>query len=193
MARKRIKIRGKGSYFGGPNDAMNTGTALGVPDTTPGIAVARHDTLGGYYLMKTQGKTFVTRHVDYGPDTARTGRVWDLTEAEVKRQGLKDPTDTKGTLVYLGKNRAKAMALAAKLGAKGSHAGPTQTPAESIAAAVAPQPAAASDLLAQTMGKADLAPLLDSLTGGRKKKVSSPLTQSDSLFKAGLSANSRRV
>lgn len=90
---------------------MNTGTALGLPDTVPGIAVARHDTLGGYFLMKTQGKTFVTRQVDYGP-AGWTGRVWDMTAAEVKRQKLKDPTNRHGSLIYLGKNKARAHALA---------------------------------------------------------------------------------
>lgn len=102
------KITGKSSWFGGPNDPMNQGTALGVPDTTRGIAVYQRSTLGGYWQLKwPNGKVTNERQIDIGPAPS-TGRKVDITSATLRYGGYNEnnyPTDATVTITYLGKNR----------------------------------------------------------------------------------------
>lgn len=102
------KISGKVSWFGGPNDAMNTGTALGVSDSKPGIAVYDRKTLGGYWQVTApNGKTKILQQTDIGPHPG-TGRKIDFTSGAVREFGYSErnfPTDKQGSAVYLGKKK----------------------------------------------------------------------------------------
>ncbi|CAB4171609.1 hypothetical protein UFOVP1346_22 [uncultured Caudovirales phage] len=102
-----MKVTGGISWFGGPNDKMNTGTALGLPDTTRGIAVYNQKTLGGYWKVKwPNGKVTVERQVDIGP-APWTNRKIDFTSSAIKAAGYTEsnfPTDKQATIEYLGKN-----------------------------------------------------------------------------------------
>lgn len=106
-----MKITGKTSWFGGPNDNQNTGTALGLPDTTRGLAVYNRSTLGGYWRVHwPNGRVSVERQVDIGP-APWTNRKIDFTSAALKANGYTEqnfPTDSQATIEYLGKNASVA-------------------------------------------------------------------------------------
>lgn len=108
-----MKITGRTSWFGGPNDKQNIGTALGLPDTVRGLAVYNRSTLGGYWRVKwPNGKTTVERQVDIGP-APWTKRKIDFTSAAIRAAGYSErnfPTDSQATIEYLGKNKPKAQA-----------------------------------------------------------------------------------
>jgi hypothetical protein len=101
-------ITGQTSWFGGPNDKQNTGTALGLPDTVRGLAVYNRSTLGGYWRVKwPNGRVSVERQVDIGP-APWTRRKIDFTSAALRANGYTEqnfPTDSKATIEYLGKNK----------------------------------------------------------------------------------------
>jgi len=103
-----MKITGRTSWFGGPNDKQNIGTALGLPDTVRGLAVYNRSTLGGYWRVRwPNGKTTVERQVDIGP-APWTKRKIDFTSAAIKAAGYSErnfPTDSQATIEYLGKNK----------------------------------------------------------------------------------------
>jgi len=104
-------ITGKTSWFGGPNDGENTGTALGLPDTVRGLAVYNRSTLGGYWRVHwPNGRVSVERQVDIGP-APWTRRKIDFTSAALKANGYTEqnfPTDSQATIEYLGKNASNA-------------------------------------------------------------------------------------
>jgi len=101
-------LSGKTSWFGGPNDKQNTGTALGLPDTVRGLAVYNRATLGGYWRVQwPNGRTSVERQVDIGP-APWTHRSIDFTSAAIRANGYSEknyPTDARATITYLGKNK----------------------------------------------------------------------------------------
>lgn len=103
-----MKITGRTSWFGGPNDKQNIGTALGLPDTVRGLAVYNRSTLGGYWRVRwPNGKTTVERQVDIGP-APWTKRKIDFTSAAIQAAGYSErnfPTDSTATIEYLGKNK----------------------------------------------------------------------------------------
>ena len=107
-------IRGKTSWFGGPNDRENTGTALGLPDTVRGLAVYNQSTLGGYWRVRwPNGRVSIERQVDIGP-APWTGRKIDFTSAAIRANGYTEqnfPTDSRATIEYLGKNKPSQQAL----------------------------------------------------------------------------------
>lgn len=105
-------LRGKVSWFGGPNDSTDSGkTALGLSTATPGIAVYDNSTLGGYWKVTTEnGRTQVIRQTDIGP-APWTGRVVDITYSALSHFGYNEgnfPTDSFVTAVYLGKDKEAA-------------------------------------------------------------------------------------
>lgn len=104
-------ITGKTSWFGGPNDNQNTGTALGLPDTVRGLAVYNRSTLGGYWRVRwPNGRVTVERQVDIGP-APWTNRKIDFTSAAIRAAGYSEknfPTDSTATIEYLGKNPSAA-------------------------------------------------------------------------------------
>ena len=104
-------ITGKVSWFGGPNDKENTGTALGLPDTARGIAVYNQQTLGGYWQVKwPNGKVTVEKQIDIGP-APWTNRKIDFTSTAIKNAGYTEsnfPTDASATITYLGKSPSVA-------------------------------------------------------------------------------------
>ena len=106
-------ITGKTSWFGGPNDGENTGTALGLPDTVRGLAVYNRSTLGGYWRVHwPNGRVSVERQVDIGP-APWTNRKIDFTSAAIRAAGYTEsnfPTDSTATIEYLGKNPNNAQA-----------------------------------------------------------------------------------
>jgi len=101
-------LSGKTSWFGGPNDSQNTGTALGLPDTVRGLAVYNRKTLGGYWRVQwPNGRTSVERQVDIGP-APWTHRSIDFTSAAIRANGYTEqnfPTDARATITYLGKTK----------------------------------------------------------------------------------------
>lgn len=106
-------LKGKVSWFGGPNDS-ETGTkntALGLSTDVPGIAVYDQGTLGGYWKVTTEnGRSKVIRQTDIGP-APYTGRVVDITYSALASFGYTEgdfPTDSVVTAVYLGKDRQAA-------------------------------------------------------------------------------------
>jgi len=107
-------ISGKTSWFGGPNDRENTGTALGLPDTVRGLAVYNQSTLGGYWRVRwPNGRVSIERQVDIGP-APWTGRKIDFTSAAIRANGYTEqnfPTDSRATIEYLGKNKPSQQAL----------------------------------------------------------------------------------
>lgn len=104
-------ITGKTSWFGGPNDGENTGTALGLPDTVRGLAVYNRSTLGGYWRVHwPNGRVTVERQVDIGP-APWTNRKIDFTSAAIRAAGYSEknfPTDSQATIEYLGKDASVA-------------------------------------------------------------------------------------
>lgn len=81
---------GRASWFGGANDSMNTGTALGLPDTAPGIALLNQSTLGKYFrVVSPQGRWRKLRQIDIGP-AAWTGKILDITSAALKYFGYNE-------------------------------------------------------------------------------------------------------
>ena len=105
---KIMKITGRTSWFGGPNDSMNTGTAIGLPDTARGIAVYNQSTLGGYWRVHwPNGRVSVERQIDIGPSPTG-GRKIDFTSAAIQANGYTEnsyPTDSMATIEYLGKKK----------------------------------------------------------------------------------------
>lgn len=104
-------ITGRTSWFGGPHDSMNTGTAIGLPDTARGIAVYNQSTLGGYWRVRwPNGRVSVERQIDIGPSPTG-GRKIDFTSAAIQANGYTEnnyPTDAVATIEYLGKNASNA-------------------------------------------------------------------------------------
>jgi len=113
---KRVKVNGRVSWFGGPNDGMDSGrTAGGQTTAVPGVAIrpgghyeSGRPTLGGYWRItdpKT-GKSVVLKQTDIGPNQS-TGRRIDVTYSALKKFGYSErnfPTDANWTAEYLGKS-----------------------------------------------------------------------------------------
>lgn len=101
--RGRLFRQGKASFFGGPNDSMNTGTALGLPDTVPGIALYNQPTLGKYFnVYSPQGRWHKERQIDIGP-AGWTGKILDITSAALSHFGFNErnfPTGVGNWKVY---------------------------------------------------------------------------------------------
>jgi len=109
-----MNVTGKGSWFGGPADATDSGhTANGETTKTPGIAVYNHGTLNGYWRVKApNGKTVVVKQTDIGP-APWTGRKIDVTYSALGKFGYGEhnfPTDSEFKAEYLGKNAKLANA-----------------------------------------------------------------------------------
>lgn len=110
------RVVGPVSWFGGPNDGMDSGkTAGGQTTATPGVAIrpgAHYEsgraTLGGYWRItdpKT-GKSVVLKQTDIGPNQS-TGRRIDVTYSALRKFGYSErnfPTDANWQAEYLGKN-----------------------------------------------------------------------------------------
>lgn len=113
-------LRGKVSWFGGPND-RTTGptTASGLPVSRPGIAVYNTQTLHGFWWMRfPNGRTTILQQTDIGP-APWTGRVLDVLFSALPRSGYTErtfPTDAQIEARYLGKDR-KYAAVAGALSA----------------------------------------------------------------------------
>lgn len=94
---------GRASWFGGPNDGMNTGTAIGVPDTTPGIALYNQGTLRKYFdVYAPNGRWKRLRQIDIGP-APWTGKILDITSAALKYFGFNEknfPTGVGNWKIY---------------------------------------------------------------------------------------------
>lgn len=101
--RGKLFRQGKASFFGGPNDSMNTGTALGLPDTAPGIALMNQATLGKYFnVYSPQGRWHKERQIDIGP-AGWTGKILDITSAALNHFGFNEsnfPTGVGNWKVY---------------------------------------------------------------------------------------------
>lgn len=121
------KIRGRVSTYGGPNDSgdNNRPALSGATNRSPGIAVYSQRTLGGYWLVTLNGKTRVIQQTDIGP-APWTGRKIDINPPAAKSLGGVR-TDTVGKAIYLGKDRARALAKAGMVKAPARQAAPQQT------------------------------------------------------------------
>jgi len=101
--RGKLFTQGKASWFGGPNDGMNVGTATGVPDTTPGIALYSAATKNKYFnVYAPNGRWHKERQIDFGP-APWTGKVLDITSAALKHFGFNEknfPTGVGNWKVY---------------------------------------------------------------------------------------------
>lgn len=113
------QLRGKISYFGGPNDGSTKGaggveksTASGAPTSVPGIAVYDQSTLKGYWKVTTpNGRTQIIQQTDIGP-APWTGRLIDFTYSALHLFGYTEgnfPTNGVATAVYLGKDKQAAV------------------------------------------------------------------------------------
>lgn len=105
-----LKVGGKVSWYGGPNDKEdNDKPALaGATNKEPGIAVMNQATLGGWWRIKLwDGRSITIRQTDIGP--ARwTGKALDFNYTAVKQLGYTEgsfPTGKVAQAVYLGKDR----------------------------------------------------------------------------------------
>jgi hypothetical protein len=100
-------VRGKVSWFGGPDDPSDSGrTALGLSTATPGIALFDRATLGDWFDVTIAGRSHPERQTDIGPAPS-TGRKIDLTYSALKDFGFTEHTFPTG-----------AIATAARIGAK---------------------------------------------------------------------------
>ncbi len=126
----------KASTFGGPNDSMNEGTATGVSDSHPGIALPDSSMVGGYALVDDlHGHQHVEKIIDFGPNTKTTGRGIDVGYGSRSHfPGFK--TDQKMRYTYLGKDRTRALLKARLL--KGGTVAKTLEKAATPATAVDP-------------------------------------------------------
>jgi hypothetical protein len=101
--RGRLFTQGKASWFGGPNDGMNIGTATGVPDTTPGIALYNQATKNKYFnVYAPNGRWHKERQIDIGP-APWTGKVLDITSAALSHFGFNEsnfPTGVGNWKIY---------------------------------------------------------------------------------------------
>src|SRR5690606_38800465 len=97
-------FRGRVSWFGGPNDAMDNGSA----DAHSGIAFPSTRTRGGWFRVTfPNGKTLIRRQIDYGPAdwVGRGNRVVDVNYRMLKEAGYTEanfPTDGKVRVQFLG-------------------------------------------------------------------------------------------
>jgi hypothetical protein len=122
-------LRGKVSWFGGPNDPTSgPTTASGSPISAGGIAVYNEATLGGYWQVTfPNGRTEVLKQTDIGP-APYTGRVVDVAYSSLAGAGYTEgnfPTNGSVQAVYLGKGAAAGDSAAAAPFA--SAAGPQST------------------------------------------------------------------
>jgi hypothetical protein len=103
-------LRGKVSWFGGPND-HSTGptTASGSPIARGGIAIYNYRTLGGWWRVRfPNGRVGIFQQTDIGP-APYTGRVLDVAYSSLKTAGYTEanfPTNSEVTAQYLGKDPA---------------------------------------------------------------------------------------
>lgn len=101
--RGKLFTQGKASWFGGPNDGMNIGTATGVPDTTPGIALYNQGTKNKYFnVYAPNGRWHKERQIDIGP-APWTGKILDITSAALSHFGFNEgnfPTGVGNWRVY---------------------------------------------------------------------------------------------
>ena len=100
-------LKGKVSWFGGPNDpSAGSTTASGAPTSEPGIAVYNQATLGGWWRVTfPNGRTVDLKQTDIGP-APWTGRLVDVTYSALGLAGYSQgdfPTDGTVSAVYLGK------------------------------------------------------------------------------------------
>jgi len=115
------ELRGKVSWFGGPNDST-TGptTATGLPVTHPGIAVYNTATKGGWWWVRfPNGRAAILQQTDFGP-APWTGRVVDVLYSALPALGYTEanfPTDAEVVARYLGKSDRWAQAPGAITGA----------------------------------------------------------------------------
>jgi hypothetical protein len=115
------ELRGKVSWFGGPNDST-TGptTATGLPVTHPGIAVYNTATKGGWWWVRfPNGRAAILQQTDFGP-APWTGRVVDVLYSALPAIGYTEanfPTDAEVVARYLGKSDRWAQAPGAITGA----------------------------------------------------------------------------
>jgi hypothetical protein len=108
-----VHVRGRISWFGGPNDPTDSGhTANGLTTATPGIAVYNQATLGGYWKVTApNGRTRVIQQTDIGP-APWTGRLIDFTYSALNLFGYSEgnfPTNATASAVYLGKDKQAAI------------------------------------------------------------------------------------
>ncbi len=105
-------LRGKVSWFGGPDDpSSGPTTASGLPVSRPGIAVYDTQTLRGYWWIRfPNGHATILQQTDIGP-APWTGRVLDVLYSALPRIGYTErsfPTDAQIQARYLGKDRKYA-------------------------------------------------------------------------------------
>lgn len=110
---------GRGSWFGGSNDSMDSGrTASGGTTAEPGVAIRlpgrswrdSRKYLGGYWRVTApNGRTAVLKQTDLGPNES-TGRNVDVTYSALGKLGYNQgnfPTDAQFRYEYIGKNPGK--------------------------------------------------------------------------------------
>jgi len=109
-------VVGRGSWFGGPNDGMDSGkTAAGFTTARPGVAIRPGGTyesgrkyLRGYWRVTApNGRSVVLQQTDIGPNQS-TGRRVDVTYSAIGKFGYNErnfPTDGRFTATYLGKKK----------------------------------------------------------------------------------------
>lgn len=114
-----MSYKGKGSWFGGPADSMDSGrTASGGTTAEPGVAIRlpgrswrdSRKYLGGYWRVTApNGRTAVLKQTDLGPNES-TGRNVDVTYSALGKLGYNQgnfPTDAQFRYEYIGKNPGK--------------------------------------------------------------------------------------
>jgi hypothetical protein len=112
-------IVGKGSWFGGPNDGMDSGkTAAGFTTARPGVAIrpgghyeSGRPYLKGYWkITAPNGRSAILQQTDIGPNQS-TGRRVDVTYSALGKFGYNEknfPTDGRFRATYLGKKKPVA-------------------------------------------------------------------------------------